>query len=101
MKKQFSGFVEANQGFNGPVAFDGPQGWTVNKMQQTEIYKIHHGLNLSNPNKLRVVITTKKTFTIANVESTTANDFTVSVWTVGSATGGAPASSDFMFIAEA
>ena len=98
MKQSYCGFIQADQGFNGPVPFDGPTGWTVDKMGQTEIYKIHHGLNVANPNKLRVVATTRKSLTFANVESVTSNDITISVWSAASSNGGAPASSDFMFI---
>lgn len=91
----YSGHIEANQGFNGPETFDGPKCWTVNKMQQTEIFKVQHGLNLASPRHMRVAVTTDKSQTIANVESITANDFTVSVWTLN----GAPAMTGFAFVA--
>lgn len=95
MPQTYSGYLGANDGFNGAAPFDGPLGWTVNKEQQTEIFKIHHGLGLSKPHKLRVVATTQKSMTVVNIESLTANDFVLSVWT----TSGAPAMTDVSFVA--
>ncbi|MDB6061450.1 MAG: hypothetical protein JWM78_1553 [Verrucomicrobiaceae bacterium] len=94
MPQTFSGYIGANDGFDGPAPFDGPTGWTVNKEQQSEIFKIHHGLNLSKPHKLRVVATTQKAFTIANIESLSTNDFEITVWT----TNGTPAITDVSFV---
>ena len=95
MATVYSGYVSANKGFDGPEPFNGPAGWTVDKMGQTEIFKIQHNLNLAGPYKLRVTATTTTSKTIANIESMTVNDFTVSVWTLN----GAPAQTDFQFIA--
>ena len=95
MKHIFSGFIEKNEGFNGPVHFNGPPKWTVDKQQQTEIFKIHHGLGLKNPHDLHVVATTATSLTIANVESVTADDFVISVWTLGQS----PAMTDVSFVA--
>jgi hypothetical protein len=95
MQHIYSGFITKGQGFDGPVPFDGPAGWTVNKMQQTGIFKITHNLKLDQPHKLRVVVTPAKPFTTASVESITADSFTVSVWVPG----GAEAHTDINFIA--
>ncbi len=95
MKRVYSGYVGQDDGFNGPVPFDGPHGWTVDKMGQTEIFKIHHGLNLKRPHDLRVVVTTTQSMTVANVESVTADDFTVTVWNVNAT----PAMTGFYFLA--
>ena len=95
MSQVYSGYITENEGFNGPEPFAGPPAWTVDKMGQTEIFKIRHGLGLKKPSRLRVVVTTVKSMTIANVESITADDFTISVWTLGSA----PAMTGFHFVA--
>lgn len=95
MATVYAGFVGANDGFSGPAPFDGPSGWTVDKMSQTEIFKITHGLNLQNPHELKVTATTTNPKTVANIESMSANSFTVSVWTVNET----PASTAFQFIA--
>jgi len=55
----YSGHINASDGFSAPVPFYGPPGWTVYKLQQTEIYRVIHNLHLTNPHKqLHVVVTT-------------------------------------------
>lgn len=97
----FSGNIRAQQGFDGPTAFDGPPGWTVDKQQQTELYIVTHNLQLPNPDEgLHVVVTTKTQFVIPIV-SVGKNSFTVTTWQLwaGMPQAPAPAATDFMFMA--
>ena len=45
----FSGYIKSGEGFNAPVPFDGPPGWTVFKQSQTGVIVVTHNLNLTNP----------------------------------------------------
>ena len=92
----FSGRVNANDGFNNPAPVRGPSGWIVDKHQQTEISEITHNLSLTDPEQqFHVTVTAMKSDVVANVESVSANSFTISTW-IGQT---APVGSDFMFVA--
>jgi hypothetical protein len=92
----YSGHVNADDGFNQPVAFNGPPGWTVFKSQQTEIYKITHNLHLTNVDKqLHVVITTRDWGVVPSVAKA-ADSFTITMMRISQ--GGLP-QSDFDFVA--
>lgn len=76
----YSGHVPQNAGFNVPASFPGPTGWTVFKMQQTEIYKITHNLHLKlPPNQLHVVVTPSKDAGITASVAHAADSFTVTL----------------------
>lgn len=93
----FSGYVGANEGFDGPVTFKGPKGWTVNKLTQTEIYVIRHDLKLKSPkSQLHIVATPADATANLAITSLNKNSFTV---TVLSSNDLAAMATDFMFIA--
>ena len=92
----YSGHIDANDGFSQPAPFAGPPGWTVYKMQQTEIFKVTHNLNLTNPKKqLHIVVTPCTSGILPAVTSHTANDFTITMLTAQNAA----AQTDFSFVA--
>ena len=92
----FSGHVPEDAGFSSPAPFPGPPGWTVFKVNQTEIYRITHNLNLKLPsNQLHVVVTPAREGVIPAVTGATANSFTVTLRT----TNMGAVASNFDFVA--
>lgn len=99
--EMFSGFIEANQGFNSPVSFSGPQGWTVFKQMQTEVYVVTHNLGIRDPKvHFHVTVTTDTPFIIPFV-TVAENGFKVTTWQLWGNAPQAPipAATNFCFIA--
>lgn len=95
-KTLYSAKVNAGDGFDAPAPLADISGWTVSKMEQTEIYKITHNLGLAEPERdLHVVATSMSAEATVVVSSLDADSFTISAW--GEQT--TPAQTDFMFFA--
>jgi hypothetical protein len=92
----YSAKVNAAEGFSAPVALADLPGWTVFKMEQTEVYVITHNLDLTNPEReMQVVATSMNPEARVVVNNMRKNSFTVSAWTQDLS----PIQTDFMFIA--
>jgi len=93
----FSGHLNASDGMSAPVSFDGPSGWTVYKMQQTEVYQVRHNLNLSNPSaQFHVTVTGMTTWALPIVQSMSADTFNI---VCRRSDNGGAMESDLMFVA--
>ena len=92
----YSGYIGENVGFSAPAPVTGSSGWTVFKMNQTEIYEVTHNLGLTHPKEqLHVVVQPMKYKVIADIQ-VDENSFTISTWWSDS---GGSTNSDLMFIA--
>ncbi|MCF6235986.1 MAG: hypothetical protein L3J70_06380 [Gammaproteobacteria bacterium] len=79
--KTYSAYIDKHQGFNSPEPIPNIEGWTVWKMEQTEIYKITHNLELTNPeHQLHIIATPMNANTILIIDSVASNEFTISTW---------------------
>jgi hypothetical protein len=93
----FSGHLKAGDGFNAPVPFAGPAGWTVFKKTQTELYEVRHNLHLTDPAKqLHVAVTAMSVGVLPVVTKVAADTFTIETYL---SANGAATETDLMFVA--
>lgn len=92
----FSAKINKHDGMDTPKNIEEIPGWSVFKMEQTEVYEITHNLNLEFPEKeLHVVATSMSQQIRVIVDHVDTNTFMLSTWKGLDI----PASTDLMFVA--